>query len=83
MREFKHLVIEEFLPPAKRRTKCFRVTNKYDSTLLGVIEWYIKWRKYAFYPEANTLFEEDCLRDLADFCIEETKKQKGFVGSIK
>ena len=40
---------------------------------LGDIKWYASWRKYAFFPEPNTLYEQDCLRDIANF-LEEIKK---------
>ena len=39
-------------------------------------EWHPGWRRFSFFPNANTLFEPDCLRDLADFCESETKKRK-------
>lgn len=41
---------------------------------LGEIRWYGKWRKYAFFPLALTIFEQDCLRRIADFCEAESKK---------
>ena len=29
-------------------------------TCIGEIKWYGSWRKYAFFPKNNTVFEEDC-----------------------
>jgi hypothetical protein len=43
---------------------------------LGVVKWYASWRKYAFNPSANTVFEQDCLREIADFCERQTKEHK-------
>lgn len=34
---------------------------------LGQIHWFGAWRKYAFYPLAETLYEPTCLRDIATF----------------
>lgn len=39
---------------------------------LGVVKWYGAWRKYAFFPASGTLFEHDCLRQIASFCERET-----------
>lgn len=43
---------------------------------LGVVSWFSAWRKYAFYPSSSTIFEQDCLRDLATFIEEETTKHR-------
>ena len=42
---------------------------------LGEIRWFGRWRKYCFYPRTDTLFEQTCLRDIADFCGLVTAKQ--------
>ena len=39
---------------------------------LGGIKWWGGWRKYCFFPEQATIFEKDCLRDIADFCEAQT-----------
>lgn len=43
---------------------------------LGVVKWFGAWRKYAFFPAVQTLFEQDCLRDIAEFIEQETVKQR-------
>lgn len=44
---------------------------------LGEIAWYGPWRKYCFFPSvgamAQTVFEWDCLRDIADQLQQLTK----------
>lgn len=47
-----------------RRTARFRVVTL-DGALLGYIEWYNSWRCYSFFPQHDTVFEKQCLRDLA------------------
>lgn len=37
-------------------------------TALGQVLWYGAWRRYAFHPEACTVYEPTCLRDIAAFC---------------
>jgi hypothetical protein len=43
---------------------------------LGTIKWYGPWRKYCFCPVANVVFEQDCLRCIADFCAAKTAEHK-------
>lgn len=74
--EGKHLyfIIEPQDP--QKVTKTWRVLNKYDDIMLGQVRWFSQWRKYAFYPAPDTIFEEDCMRDISDFCEKETEWHK-------
>ena len=70
-----------FIPDApKPKTKVWRVVSKYETGQLGWIGWYAPWRKYSFYPEAGTLYEQVCLREIADFCERKTKEHKQNAG---
>lgn len=55
------------------KTTVWEVMNKERTAILGVIKWYGAWRRYSFFPHQNTIFEKTCLRDIADFCEEETQ----------
>jgi hypothetical protein len=55
-----------------RKTRSFSVRTADHATLLGYINFYPRWRKYSFYPKAETLYETDCFRDIAEFCEKET-----------
>ena len=41
--------------------------TKKDHALLGVVEWYPRWRQFIFEPAPNTVHSHDCLLDIADF----------------
>jgi hypothetical protein len=61
------------------KTDVWHVWSLKDQELgshLGIVSWRSTWRKYAFYPSPQTLFEQDCLRDLAQFIEEETVKHR-------
>ena len=58
-----------------KKTRRWWVGSK-DSIKIGDVKWYGPWRKYAFFPEPITVFEEDCLRDLAEFCETRTKEHR-------
>lgn len=49
------------------KTKVFFVWNKEKSTLIGEVRWYGPWRQYAFMPAQNTVWERQCLMDIARF----------------
>jgi len=61
-----------------KKTNVWHVNSK-DSTRwfnLGVIKWFGRWRKYCFFPSLDTVFEEDCLRDISEFIERATKEHK-------
>ena len=66
--------------PAK--TQVWTVSPQGEPTeTLGQIKWYGAWRKYCFFPQNGTIatytvFEWDCLRDIAQFCEDATKLHK-------
>ena len=66
--------MEQRKPGAK--TDIWHVWSAPGSAHLGTVKWYGRWRKYAFFPGMETLYEEDCLRDLAEFIESETLKQR-------
>lgn len=41
--------------------------------VIAEVRWFTNWRKYSFYPGSETVFEEVCLGEIADFCVELTK----------
>jgi hypothetical protein len=58
------------------KTDVWHVWNLGESAHLGVVKWYGPWRKYAFFPAAETLYEQDCLRDIAEFVESETVQHR-------
>ncbi len=49
------------------KTKAYNVIAKEGSVYLGQVKWFPSWRKYAFFPSSLTVFETDCLKDIASF----------------
>ena len=47
------------------KTWIFNVNAKEGGSNLGQIRWFGRWRKYSFFPNAETVFERQCLRDIA------------------
>lgn len=60
----------------KPKTKTWQVATRPDLAPLGMVKWWGPWRKYAFFPFANTLFESLCLREIALFCEGQTKEHR-------
>ena len=75
----ENLRVEKQAKPPGRKTDIYTVRAADDAgTVLGQIRWYGSWRCYVFCPEANTVFEQDCLRDIAGFLekLKEGRKKK-------
>jgi hypothetical protein len=62
----------------QRKTNIYEVLEKGGglTARLGEIRWFGRWRKYAFYPADATIYEETCMRDIAQFIEEETKARR-------
>lgn len=48
-------------------TKRWIVVNKYGDGDLGFVKWFSRWRKYAFFPMNECIFEEVCMREISEF----------------
>lgn len=64
--------------PLKPRTRTWWVVQKQNDIHLGWIGWWGAGRRYAFYPKADTVYEEDCLHQIAEFIVDETKKHRKY-----
>jgi hypothetical protein len=64
--------------PAKQVTRHWVVGTK-TGDYLGEVRWFPAWRKYAFTPSASSAvvwFEQDCLREIAQFIEDRTREHK-------
>ena len=78
--ESKYIRFEKIPKDSNRKTDIYKIITKYDKPeILRTIEWFGRWRKYAFFPFPNTVFETICLTDIINFInelMEERKKLK-------
>lgn len=56
-----------------KRCTWWIVRHAKRGTSLGNIEWYPAWRQWIFAPALGTVFNNTCLRDLADFLHEQNR----------
>lgn len=76
LQEYKWIRIDFEKKTKSGKTMIFYVRNKKYSDFLGWIKWNTGYRKYAFYPEENTYYEEDCLKNLSEFLDKLNKECK-------
>jgi hypothetical protein len=57
------------------KTKRWTVQASSGGDSLGAIYWYAPWRKYTFAAQLS-LYDDGCLRQIADFIQNETMKHK-------
>ena len=77
--EVKYIDFSRSRPSKSGKTRIWRVLAFHglqldDPYSLGEIKWCGAWRRYAFAPLSNTIYEQDCMRKIADFCEDQTKK---------
>jgi len=58
------------------KTKVWEVVTKEEDNFLGIIKWFGRWRKYTFMPSSNSVYEEVCLREIADWIECRTKEHR-------
>ena len=58
------IVLEGKSPSGK--TSIWNVSSK-DGIFLGQIRWFGRWRQYTFWPDDNTVWNKECLNEVADF----------------
>lgn len=65
----------------KRKTDIWAVEREdTPGRPLGFIKWHGAWRKYCFFPEQGTLYDPNCLRQIADLCEDETMMRSSYRG---
>lgn len=75
--EGKYIRFEKIPKDLNRKTDIYKIVTKYDTPeILGSIEWFGRWRKYAFFPAKNTVFEPICLNDIINFINELMEERK-------
>jgi hypothetical protein len=57
------------------RTKTWAVSST-SGAMLGRVVWYGPWRQYAFWPEAQTIFDTACLDDVSAFIAARMNERK-------
>ncbi len=69
----------EIAVPPERKTKVWTVHPRDGGTIsgmLGRVSWYPPWRKYCYLAEPRTVYEQVCLREIAEFCEKRTAEHK-------
>jgi len=71
------LLFEELARRPGKVTRVWSVLSVQDTNEpLGEIRWHAPWRRYCFFPEGLTLYDHECLREIADFVGEKTLGRK-------
>lgn len=61
--ESRYLTFER-LNLANRRTSVWSVKSKQSGATLGVVQWFGRWRQYAFFPARDTVYNPQCMKDI-------------------
>lgn len=73
----KWFYFQELAPNHKsRKTKIWSLRTIKGNNPYGRISWSSDCSKYCFYPYMKTVFDEQCLRRIANFCKTQTEIHK-------
>jgi len=78
----------------KTKTQVWDIFSKEENEWLGRIMWFARWRTYAFSSTAkhngeygrmisDIVFEQKCLKEIADFCDKLTNQHKELLKNVK
>ena len=59
----------------KLKTGVYLISSIKTDTILGRVYWYNSWRRYAFFPEENSVFDSSCLGEIKVFIDSLMKKR--------
>jgi hypothetical protein len=62
-------------PAPGRKTQIWEVRAQ-GGFVLGQVKWFSRWRKYCFFANGETVYEQTCLADIAEFIVLMTLKHK-------
>jgi hypothetical protein len=62
--------------PAPGVTKRWEIRATQGNLVIGLVSWSNGWRRYVLRPGYPTEWEQDCLRDVADFLEARTREHK-------
>lgn len=77
---FIHFNEQPHLDRRPHKTRRRSVTSLYGDPL-GQIKWWSPWRRYCFFPNPDTVFEQVCMREIADFVENKTREHKATVAN--
>lgn len=72
----KQSFLEFKLTEQGEKTSKWDVLSKRHGFVLGTIKWYGAWRQYTFFPTKETLYNKDCMREIASFLEDQMKARK-------
>lgn len=59
-----------------KKTEIWEITDKNHTVILGYIKWHAAWRKYCFFPEGKTVWDNKCLQEVQEFVDEKMREHK-------
>jgi len=53
------------------------ITSKRHLGVLGEVKWFGRWRCYAFFPDEQTIWNDECLNDVKE-CIRRLHEERNW-----
>lgn len=55
-----------------RKTPLYHIFE-HNTNYIGEIKWYGPWRKFCFYPDKDTIWDNKCLTEVVNFLVKLNK----------
>lgn len=66
--ETRYLIFKQSHFQEKSDKIIWNVISKAKDEIVGQVKWLGRWDKYAFFPREDTIWNADCLHELAEMC---------------
>ena len=79
VKKYKWIAIAKMPVNPKKVTSEFVILTEDLRLTLGTIKWFGRWRQYAYFPNSDTVYEKQCLKDISSFLdelMQERSQQK-------
>lgn len=74
--EKEHIRFVQGIDSSSGKTKTWIIENTHTGETIGKIKWAGNFRKYAFFPLSDTVYDNFCLADIAYFLVLKTEQHK-------
>jgi hypothetical protein len=64
----KYLTVRLLSPKTGAVTSTWELLSS-GGDMLGIIKWYSAWRQYVLFPQPETVFNSECLKDITAFLV--------------
>jgi len=71
--KYKHIYIKQVDNELFNGKPVYRIFNNKSTIQLAILSYYKPWKKYVFSSQDDSVFDNNCLKDIVDFLENQIK----------